>query len=40
MIKGKAYLHKSRTPLAEVDFSDTTDYDTLMAEECEGLCGI
>lgn len=37
---GKAYLHRSRTPLADVDFSDTTDYDTLMAEECEGLCGI
>ena len=40
MIKGKAYLHRSRIPLAEVDFSDTTDYDTLMEEECEGLCGI
>ena len=37
---GKAYLHRSRIPLAEVDFSDTADYDTLMEEECEGLCGI
>ena len=37
---GKAYLHQSRIPLAEVDFSTTTDYDSLMAEECEGLCGI
>lgn len=37
---GKAYLHRSRAPLAEVDFSDTADYDTLMEEECEGLCGI
>ena len=40
VIDGKAYLHQSRIPLAEVDFSATTDYDTLMEEECEGLCGI
>lgn len=38
--KGEAYLHRSRAPLGEVDFSDTADYDTLMEEECEGLCGI
>ena len=39
-IKGEAYLHRSRTPLVEVDFSDVTSYDNLMLEECEGLCGI
>lgn len=39
-IKGEAYLHGSRTPLGKVNFSDATDYNTLMARECEGLCGI
>ena len=39
-IKGKAYLHRSRIPLAEVDFSAAAGYDDLMMEECEGLCGI
>ena len=38
--KGYAYLHKSRTPLSEVDLSETTDYDSHMVEECEGLCGV
>ena len=40
MIKGEAYLHSSRKPLLEVDFTEATDYDTLMIEECEGLCGV
>ena len=40
MVNGTAYLHKSRIPLSEVDFSNITDYDDLMLEECEGLCGI
>ena len=40
MVNGTAYLHKSRIPLSEVDFSYVTDYDDLMLEECEGLCGI
>lgn len=40
MVNGTAYLHKSRIPLSEVDFSDVTNYDDLMLEECEGLCGI
>ena len=35
-----AYLHKSRTPLSKVDFNEILDYDSYMAEECEGLCGI
>ena len=39
-IKGEAYLHRSRTPLSEVDFSGVASYDDQMLEECEGLCGI
>ena len=38
--KGTAYLHKSRTALSEVDFERALDYDSLMNDECEGLCGI
>ena len=38
--KGSAFLHKSRVPLAEVNFDAAKDYDALMIEECEGLCGI
>ena len=38
--KGQAFLHRSRVPLAEVDFSDTRDYDSVMLDECEGICGI
>ena len=38
--KGVAYLHRSRQPLDEVDFSNTKDYTEAMQEECEGLCGI
>ena len=37
---GHAYLHRSRTPLAQIDFGNVTNYDDLMREECEGLCGI
>lgn len=39
-LRGEAYLHKSRVPLGEVDFSQTRDYDDYMATECEGLCGV
>ena len=38
--KGAAYLHKSRIPLDEIDFDAAMDYDSVMIEECEGLCGI
>ena len=38
--RGSAFLHKSRVPLSEIDFDNATDYDSYMAEECEGLCGI
>ena len=36
----QAYLHKSRTPLMDVDFDSTEDYDDLMAAECEGVCRV
>lgn len=39
-LNGEAYLHRSRKPLAEVDFDGTPDYDDYMASECEGLCGV
>ena len=35
-----AYLHKSRTPLGKVDFDLVTDYDEIMADECEGVCRV
>ena len=38
--QGAAYLHKSRMALSDVDFRSATDYDSVMIEECEGLCGI
>ena len=40
VIKGEAYLHRSMTPLLDVDFGDVTSYENLMLEECDGLCGI
>ena len=39
-IKGQAFLHRSRTPLVEVDFTEAKNYDNLMLEECDGVCGI
>lgn len=39
-IKGEAYLHRSRIPLLDVDFDGVSSYESLMVEECEGLCGI
>ena len=38
--KSSAYLHRSRIPLAEVNFDGQQDYDDLMLQECEGVCGI
>ena len=38
--KGNAYLHRLRQPLADIDLSDTPDYDSVMLDECEGVCGI
>lgn len=37
---GRAYLHRSRKPLDAVDFSAVRNYDDVMAEECDGLCGV
>ena len=39
-VEGEAYLHASRVALDQVDFSQAIGYPDLMAEECEGLCGI
>ena len=39
-VQAEAYLHRSRKPLDQVDLSEVTGYAELMAEECEGLCGI
>ena len=39
-LRGVAYLHASRKPLNEVDFSAATGSDDLLVAECEGLCGI
>ena len=38
--KGNAYLHRLRRPLADIDFSNAPDYDSIMLDECEGVCGI
>ena len=38
--KGQAFLHRARLPLSEIDFSETPDYDSVMLDECEGVCGI
>ena len=38
--EGQAFLHRTRLPLSEIDFSETPDYDSVMLEECEGVCGI
>jgi hypothetical protein len=37
---GRAFLHRSRVALKDVDFSETDAYEDIMAQECEGLCGI
>ena len=42
-VKAEAiYLHRSLTPLAEVDLSNATDRGQIdaLAEECEGMCGV
>lgn len=39
-LRGDAYLHRTRTQLSKVDFTDTENYDDFMANECEGLCGV
>lgn len=40
-IDGDAYLHRSRTPLSEIDFGDAAaTAEAELQQECEGLCGI
>ena len=38
--KGQAFLHKARLPLSDIDFDEVPDYDSVMLDECEGVCGI
>lgn len=38
--EGNAYLHRSRQPLVDIDLTNTPDYDNIMLDECEGVCGI
>ena len=39
-LTGTAFLHKSRVPLAGVEFNTTITETDAMQQECEGLCGI
>ena len=41
-MKFPAYIHKTMTPIDEVDFSNETDNGHLdmFGEECEGMCGV
>ena len=36
---GRLYVHRSRTPLGEVEFTDDRQAD-LFGEECSGMCGV
>ena len=38
----KLYLHKSLTPLKDVDFRSLEDFGqmTMFDNECEGMCGV
>lgn len=38
--RGYAYLHRERRPLADIDLTGIPDYDSVMLDECEGVCGI
>lgn len=37
--RGEPYLHRSRIPLAEIDFSSGTPHDQF-SNECDGVCGV
>ena len=39
-LNGLAYLHNSRKPLGEIDFSKSKTESEAMDEECEGLCHV
>ena len=38
-MQNKAFLHRDRVPLDEVDLSESTQID-LFGNECEGMCGV
>lgn len=39
--RGEMYLHKSLTPLGEIErFPDTRQYPLSFGDECEGMCGV
>ena len=40
LVDGDMYLHPSRKPLIEVDFSEAQSYEDVMMDECEGVCGV
>ena len=40
LVDGDMYLHPSRKPLVEVDFSEAQSYEDVMMDECEGVCGV
>lgn len=39
-MRGKSYLHRSLTPLAEAPIDGNTAQADLWGEECEGMCGV
>lgn len=41
-LRGKPFLHASRVPLSDVDFSDIEDHGqaSMFDDECSGLCGV
>ena len=39
-LKGIGYLHKSTTPLSEVDLTNIVPEPDAMRAECEGICGV
>lgn len=38
--RNELFVHRSLTPLREVDFSDPQDQADLFNNECEGMCGV
>ena len=42
-LRGQAFLHRARVPLAQVEFAEDTGQGSLLdgwAGECEGMCGV
>jgi hypothetical protein len=41
-MRGVPFLHRSLTPLAEIDFSkpESEQQINLFQNECEGMCGV